>query len=115
MRIKRPIEQEQNPELWVPDGMPEFKVGDKVRWRISPECPYKCGECGEDFHHTADLSGKAGTIGRIHDSLQGTIHRRGPCYGLSIGHEGHIYGIDMPDGPPPIGFWAAASELIPVA
>lgn len=52
--MTHPIQQQQNPEPWVPDGMPGWKVGMRVRVRISGEC---------DVLLSGNyVNGKAGTI-----------------------------------------------------
>ncbi len=117
MRIKRPIEQEQNPELWVPDGMPEFKVGDKVRWRISPECEFKCLGCGISFHAHCQPEGK-GTIATLKGSLliecassKGSLYKCGTTSKM----DAHTYQIEMDELTESDHiFWATASELIPL-
>lgn len=114
-----PIQQEQNPEPWVPEGMPEFKMGVTVRWRISPECEFRCEDCGTDMH----MEGRTG-IGKItalNDYEKLLCLEECSCSNITgcggfIPITTHIYFIEVrpclehdDDGH---GFWATASELI---
>ncbi len=99
-----PIQPERHPQIYRFSGMPEFKVGMEVRWRISPECPYKCEVCGRDFHHHSDERDQGLITGvdfsRPFCSKCG--HRGNPAHG-------HGYFIEiLANGD---GFWAAAAEL----
>ena len=98
---------------WIPSGMPEFKVGMRVRWRISPECGWKCSGCGTGLHAHVPSTGE-GLLARIKDDLnimcdKTDIHS---CRTLSH-NENHNYAVRFGDGDAE-GFWAAASELVPI-
>ena len=117
MTSNPPIQQEQNPESYVPDGMPELKVGMRVRWRISSECDWKCDGCEVSFHAHCQPEGR-GVIallrvaGRIQcASSQGSLYK---CKKeSSMGS--HEYQIEMDEIAEPSNiFWAAAAELIPL-
>ena len=103
---------------WVPAGMPELKVGMKVRWRISSECPYKCEKCGADMHvhKTCDdcQNEDTGIITDILINYQ-RYHNSDICRGACIDTTEHDYFIGLHTGRDDNryrGFWAAASELI---
>lgn len=111
------IQQEQHPEPYVPEGMPEFKVGMRVQWRISPECGWKCRECDENWHCDYPPEGE-GIINHIWNSSNGI--ECSTCYAVKFTkEEGHVYGIAVQESPPDHpeyhGFWAAAAELIPLS
>lgn len=104
---------------YVPDGMPELKVGMKVRWRISSECDYKCGKCKNDGHFPHQCSQCSnrtqGEITGLHDPCKGRIMEC--CKGPAESWESHHYFIrvhDLDADLPCEGFWAAAAELIPI-
>lgn len=114
------IQPESNPEPYRPSGMPEFKVGDPVRWRISAECGYRCEDCGVDGH--VPIPGcevcKNATQGHIYQiGTDKYRYHTGPCKGTVRNMEHHKYFIWIHDTPECKGFWAAASELelLPVA
>ncbi len=114
-----PIQQEQNPEPYRPEGMPKLEVGMRVRWRISPECPYKCDKCGTDFHGPMQCAECAdatdGVITAIKTSFGDMTHRRwlgSDCDGGTVFNRTHPYFIELHDVWDTCrGFWAAASEL----
>ena len=74
--MTHPIQQQQNPELWKPEGMPEWKVGMRVRVRFSAECDVQCdanspsNKAGIPTGHTADSEAnrKTGIIINIHSA-----------------------------------------------
>lgn len=105
---RAPIQQEQNPDSYVPEGMPEWKVGMHVRWRISPECPYKCEGCGIDLHHHSE-EGHEATIGAVSFSRP-YCSKCGHWGNPSLGHGYFVEVLANGDG-----FWAAASELAPLS
>ncbi len=95
---------------YVPEGMPEWKAGMHVGWRISPECPCKCEKCGLDFHHRGSqgegvLGAAAWSIARYCAPLEGGCGKLNPA-------NNHDYFIDVDRGD---GFWASGSELIPLS
>jgi len=49
---------------YIPKGMPTFKVGMRVRVRLSGECEFKCPGCGLDWHLHIEQGG-AGVVKRI--------------------------------------------------
>lgn len=114
-----PIEQEVNPEDYRPDGMPKWKVGMRVRWRISGECGYRCERCGMEAHAGQCPSCLKATTGVI-SSIDNKDEERlcgDDCTGFTVGHKSHDIFIRIHDakrGSYCIGFWAAASELIPL-
>ena len=102
------IQPQQNPELWKPAGMPEWKVGMRVRWRISSECDWSCGQCGRDWHEWHPSEGE-GVLRRILDTrISYFCHN---C-GSDFAYKGHVFCVDRDGYPHTEGFWAAASELI---
>ena len=42
-----------------------FSVGDKVRWRVDEECPYRCPECGMNFHFSLHALTQQGMVTHI--------------------------------------------------
>lgn len=106
---------------YVPENMPKLEVGMRVRWRFSSECPYRCEKCGMEMHHhlkcdsCQDETWATGVITFIGNYIQRS-HALKTCMGRCIGTAYHDYFITIHkrgDGRD-VGFWAAASELIPV-
>ena len=110
-----PIQQEQNPEDYRPEGMPKLEVGMRVRWRISPECGLKCTGCKEDSHIRFGLSGEGELVYIVGVNIEGVefVHDRPGQCGSVTPLMSHTYGVFVnPDAEPGNrGFWAAASEL----
>ncbi len=113
-----PIQQEQNPEPYRPEGMPKLEVGMRVRWRISPECGFKCPDCAMDWHGYP--SGGTGSVGNVIDDgweMKCSMLEDGGCGRSYKNRHSHNFFIRADE---PIlqmeddGFWAAASELIPL-
>lgn len=103
--VRRPGEPEYRPE-----GLREPQVGDKVRYRISPECPYRCTGCGKDLHHFGPMG--EGVIEQI--GVAGTMRhtsRSGGC-GKVNANQRHHYGVVIePEAAVFRGFWACLAEL----
>ncbi len=89
--------------LWTPAGLPQLKVGDRVRIRLSAECEY----C---FVEEAELDGRTGTIEAVH-------HEMGPRGDDSSDWRSHHYWVDFDEVPR--GYMStshyAACELILLA
>ena len=99
--MTHPIQQEQNPELWKPAGMPEWKVGMRVRVRVSGECSVSCVSCwGAIFHKIGEGIGIIEADGRTD---KWTTVRCRACGNLEptahfIQRTGHRYAVRIPDG-----------------
>lgn len=110
--MTHPIHQEQNPEIWKPEGMPEWKIGDLVRWRISSECDWKCIHCRFNRHDAYPGEGE-GVIKYLRDP--DNLLKCSECFDVSPFGPQHTYGVSVleesPGHPEYRGFWAAASEL----
>lgn len=110
------IEPERSPEVWEPPELvARLTVGTRVRWRISAECGYRCGGCGEDFHYRGP-HGEGVIVGLAVDQKRvGHFQGTGGC-GARTSMQGHFYGVVVnPDAPDDKrGFWASASELQPL-
>ena len=109
--MTHPIQQEQNPEPWIPEGMPEWKVGMHVRVRVSGECSAQCpnGCPWREHANWNDDMGYISAIGRL-EGTGCTI-----CGGSWIrnysGSEDHNYAVTFNNGI----VQYAASELIPLS
>ena len=109
------IQPQQHPEPYRPDNLRDWKVGDKVAWRISSECPYKCGGCGFNCHWLGNTG--EGFIDEINHSPTFTHFRdvRDGCGAISNTYSHDYCVIAEPDAATSYrGFWATASELIPI-
>lgn len=110
-----PIEQMQGAvPLWN-SGRPEPKVGDRVRYRISPECPYRCPGCSVDAHFPEEF-GRSGVaeVDKITSGgdlkCKSTMARKG-C-GADVACLSHNYGLYIRNEPVSFtGFWACLAEL----
>ncbi len=113
--MTHPIQQQQNPEPWVPEGMPEWKVGMRVRWRISSECGFKCLGCGISPHSLHPDTGEGIIDSIVPDGhhLFCEVHGISNCGTVMIAR-GHTYEISALSDKDltVVGFWAAASELV---
>ncbi len=112
-----PILPERDPVEYVPEGMREIEVGMKVRWRISGECEYRCGDCGDDLHLCGPRG--EGVITSIFelpfDGFEPPTRCKTPatgCGGFSVGHEGHRFFVATDRDDRYLGFCAARWELV---
>lgn len=107
-----PIQPQQNPELYRPEGMPEFKVGMRVRVRVSAECPCDCAFCGHERIHK-ELSGSGYLINRPWlTSCEFCGHVETST--IFAERTGHLYSVKLDNDPTEVRPFAA-SELIPLA
>lgn len=105
-----PIQPQQNPTEWVPDGMPEFKVGMRVQVNLRGECERACSLCGHLSRHLSTEGN--GTV--LQNSFAFTqcqdCNQRLP---MNISQqEGHGLVIALDNGPITM---FAASELVLLA
>lgn len=101
---------------WEPEALiAKLKVGTRVRYRISSECPYACTDCGLDFHFVSQWGRiGSGLISRIDSSLI-CCNADSGCGFDGMSDYGHKFFIDIKrDNSDNVGFWAAAIELTPI-
>ena len=109
--MTQPIEQERNPEVWEPPELvARLTVGTRVRWRISAECGRRCQKCGQDVHPSGQAG--TGTIVRIERDEVRKCSRE--CCN-EFATFGHYYGVSVLGSLSLYSFYAAASELEPLA
>ena len=105
--------------FWIPDNIPTFKTGDRVRIRLNGECGFRClnEECGESFHDWVE-NGDIGTITvsynysgngmRCDDNISPGCRKDSYSKDIAI----HHYGVSIDRLPGEVGGWFAPVEII---
>ena len=106
--IPETLEQQVNAKVWEPDSVAALKVGVRVRYRISAECPYACSNCGNNLHYLERWEAKGTAyITAVHSGM--VVHDRDGGCDTEVSNMGHHYALVI-DGYAK-GFWACAAEL----
>lgn len=99
----------------------EIKIGQKVRWKVDEECPYRCPTCGRDGHeltHALTTFGMVLLVGGYPTTecfgKQGEKHERTSFN--NFGHKAFVafpldFDRDPGDGKEAIGAWFRPDEL----
>lgn len=74
-----------------------FEVGDKVRWRVDEECPYRCPECDRNGHYYDLLLSKEAVVTKVYRQVDAPkcsfCERDGKGEVLMPGGRGHRFFI----------------------